>query len=138
MKTILIVDDETKIRNLYKRLLEKEGFSVVAAKNAELAHELLLHHPVDLTLLDINLEAHVDGSTLYDVMAAFFQKTRVLVASVYPVEEQKKRIEGAAGYYDKAEGIHGLIEQVKRVLEDAPEPAAALNQVCAKQWRARS
>ena len=125
MKTILIVDDEAKIRSLYGRLLEKEGFSVVSAKNAELAHEMLLTHPVDLALLDINLEAYVDGATLYDVMAAFFQKTRVLVSSVYPVEEQKKRVGGAAGYYDKAEGIQGLIRQVKAILEDTPEPAAA-------------
>lgn len=125
MKTILIVDDEAKIRNLYERLLEKEGFSVLSAKNAELAHELLLTHPVDLALLDINLEAHVDGSTLYDVMAAFFKKTRVLVASVYPVEEQKKRVGGAAGYYDKAEGIQGLVGQVKAILEGLPDQAAA-------------
>lgn len=125
MKTILIVDDEAKIRNLYKRLLEKEGFSVITAKDAEHAHEMLLNHPVDLALLDINLESPVDGPALHDVMAAFFQKTRVLVASVYPVEEQKKRVAGAAGYYDKADGIQGLIGQVRAVLKDTPEAAAA-------------
>jgi len=125
MKTILIVDDEAKIRSLYSRLLEREGFSVLSAKNAEDAHEMLLTHQVDLVLLDINLEAHVDGTTLHEVMAAFFQKTRVLVASVYPVEEQKKRVGGAAGYYDKAEGIEGLIGQVKAILAVTPNHAAA-------------
>ena len=125
MKTILIVDDEKKIRSLYGRLLEREGFNVVLAKNAEIAHEMLLNHPIDLALLDINLTDTVDGSVLHDVMEAFFKKTAVIVASVYPVAEQKKRVKGAAGYYDKAEGIQGLIRQVKAVLEGVPDHAAA-------------
>lgn len=125
MKTILIVDDEKKIRSLYGRLLEREGFNVVLAKNAEIAHEKLLSQPIDLALLDINLTDTVDGSVLHDVMEAFFKKTAVIVASVYPVAEQKKRVKGAAGYYDKAEGIQGLIRKVKAVLEGAPDHAAA-------------
>ena len=125
MKTILIVDDESKIRNLYSRLLEKEGFNVVLAKNAEVAHEKLLTQPIDLALLDINLTDIIDGEVLYDVIEAFFKKTAVIVASVYPVAEQKKRVKGAAGYYDKAEGIQGLISQVKAVLEGVPDHAAA-------------
>jgi len=125
MKTILIVDDEAKIRSLYGRLLEKEGFNVVLAKNAEVAHEKLLTQPIDLALLDINLTDIVDGEVLHDVIEAFFKKTAVIVASVYPVAEQKKRVKGAAGYYDKAEGIQGLIRQVKAVLEGVPDHAAA-------------
>ncbi|MFZ2633629.1 MAG: response regulator [Desulfosalsimonadaceae bacterium] len=125
MKTILIVDDEAKIRNLYGRLLEKEGFNVVLAKNAEVAHEKLLTQPIDLALLDINLTDIIDGEVLYDVIEAFFKKTAVIVASVYPVAEQKKRVKGATGYYDKAEGIQGLISQVKAVLKSVPDHAAA-------------
>ena len=125
MKTILIVDDEKKIRSLYGRLLEREGFNVVLAKNAEIAHEKLLSQPVDVVLLDINLTDTVDGSVLHDVMEAFFKKTAVIVASVYPVAEQKKRVKGAADYYDKAEGIQGLIRKVKAVLEGTPDHAAA-------------
>ncbi|MDO9263064.1 MAG: response regulator [Desulfosalsimonadaceae bacterium] len=125
MKTILIVDDESKIRNLYSRLLEKEGFNVVLAKNAEVAHEKLLTQPIDLALLDINLTDIIDGEVLYDVIEAFFKKTAVIVASVYPVAEQKKRVKGAAGYYDKAEGIQGLISQVKAALKNVPDHAVA-------------
>ncbi|RJP90894.1 MAG: response regulator [Desulfobacteraceae bacterium] len=125
MKTILIVDDEERIRSLYGRLMEKEGYQVFLANNAELAHEILLAHSIDLVLLDINLTDTVDGAVLHDVMEAFFKKTLVLVASVYPVVEQKKRIKGAAGYYDKSEGIQGLIGQVRSLLKRPSDAAAA-------------
>lgn len=124
MKTILIVDDEAKIRRIYKNLLEKQGFAVITAKNAETAHDLLLSRPIDLVLLDINLEDTVDGAALLEVTALFFPTIPVLAASVYPVSDQQKRMCGASGYYDKADGLKVLVRKVNAVLEAAYVPAA--------------
>ena len=85
MKTILIVDDEKKIRNMYTQLFSKEGFKVIAASNAMDANDILLKEKVDVMLLDINMP-EVDGGTLGEVTNGFHKKTKVIVASVYPVE----------------------------------------------------
>ncbi len=60
---ILVVDDETDIRNLLQEILEEEGYSVQVAKDGHTARALLNDKPVDLVLLDIWMP-DVDGITL--------------------------------------------------------------------------
>ena len=55
IKNLLIVDDEESIRNLLKRILEKEGYHCIPAADAEEASLFLAEHPVDLVLSDINM-----------------------------------------------------------------------------------
>jgi DNA-binding response OmpR family regulator len=117
MKTILIVDDEKKILNVYGKILCKEGFNILKSANAQEAHEMLLKNHIDLVLLDINMPK-VDGSVLYELLEMFFKETKVLVASVYPLEDQKMLIKGAIDYYDKSDSLKVLIQKVKAVLYD--------------------
>jgi len=60
---ILIVDDETDIRNLLQEILEDEGYSVQVAEDGASARAELSNEPVDLVLLDIWMP-DVDGITL--------------------------------------------------------------------------
>lgn len=61
-KTILVVDDEFKIRILLKDYLEREGFHVIEAKDGRQALEQfsLFKKDIDLILLDIMLP-EIDG-----------------------------------------------------------------------------
>ncbi len=117
MKTILVVDDQKNIRNVYGRLLSRAGFDIVLASNAVEAKELLVQKDVDLVLLDINM-AEVDGTVLFDLIRAFHKEVKVVVSSVYPLEEQKQRIEKADDYYDKSEGLDVLLSKVRFYLGD--------------------
>jgi two-component system, OmpR family, response regulator ResD len=59
-KTIYIVDDESTIREVVRRYLELEAFTVVEAENGAQALALLKAQPADLILLDIMLPS-IDG-----------------------------------------------------------------------------
>ena len=52
-KLIMIVDDETEIRNIIKEILIEEGYATLTAASAEEANTLLLQHQPDLVFLDI-------------------------------------------------------------------------------------
>lgn len=119
MKKILVIDDEEKVRRIYSRLLTIEGFEVIEAQDADCANNILKKDDIDLVLLDIKMPI-VDGSMLYEIMQLFHKKVKVIVASVYPLDEQKRIIRGATDYYDKSEGIDLLLTKVKRVLKDVP------------------
>ncbi len=54
-RNILIVDDEESIRNLLRRILEKEGYHCISAADAEEASILLSENIVDLVISDINM-----------------------------------------------------------------------------------
>ena len=118
-KTILIVDDEEQIVRVFSWLLKKEGYQVLSAGTCVEARELLKRSPVNLVLLDINM-AEVDGPTLFDIIQAFHPGVKVVVSSVYPLEEQRQRIKGAADYYDKSAGLPELLKKIKTHLDDAP------------------
>jgi DNA-binding NtrC family response regulator len=117
MKTILMVDDEKKILNVHGKMLCREGFNILKASNAENAHEKLMKHHIDLVLLDINM-SDVDGSSLFELIREFFPATKVIVASVYPLEDQKIIITDAIDYYDKSESIKVLINKVRSAIND--------------------
>lgn len=52
---VLIVDDEEEIRSVLRRVLEREGHSIVEAASGELALEALARRPFDVVLLDIRM-----------------------------------------------------------------------------------
>jgi DNA-binding response OmpR family regulator len=119
MTRILIVEDEERIRKMYAALLASEGFDVLEAADAMTASCLLNREPLDIMLLDINMP-QVYGSVLYDVMRDFHRKVKVIVASVYPIDEQKRMIRGAADYYDKSQSIDLLLEKIRAVEKGIP------------------
>ncbi len=114
MIKILIVEDEGNVRRVYAELLKNEGFEVFEAEDAIRATEILTNKNIDIALLDIRLP-RVYGSMLFDIMQKFHKKVKVIVASVYSVDEQKLIIKDAADYYDKSQGLDLLLEKIKKV-----------------------
>lgn len=115
MKKILVIDDEKKIRDIYKKLLEDEGYGFIEAPSANYANEVLLREDVDLILLDIKMP-NVEGDVMYDVIKMFHRRSKVIVSSVYPLEEQKRLISGADDYFDKSQGLEFLLFKIKQAL----------------------
>lgn len=60
-KNILIIDDETAIRDSLSGILEDEGFAPLTASSAEEGFDVLERKKVDLILLDIWLGEGMDG-----------------------------------------------------------------------------
>lgn len=62
-KTILIVDDELRIRKLIADFLVQEGYSILEANNGRIALEILAKEHVDLVILDVMMPEY-DGWTV--------------------------------------------------------------------------
>src|SRR5581483_1198724 len=56
----LVVDDEQRLRDLVQGYLEREGFSVLAAADGQLALDLARKHAPDIVVLDLMLPG-LDG-----------------------------------------------------------------------------
>jgi len=123
MTKILIVEDEEKVRKMYNAMLRNEGFDVLEAPDAVQASCILNREPVDIMLLDIKMP-QVYGSVFYDIMRISHKKVKVIVASVYPVDEQKEMVKDAEDYYDKSQGLDLLIEKIKKVELSIKHPKA--------------
>ena len=123
MRKILLVDDCREIRSIYKMLLELEGYEVIEAEEWESAADLLLEHKdLDLVLLDIRMPGFT-GDVVFDAIRLYNPKLRVVVSSIYPLEEQKRMILKADDYFDKSSGVDLLMRKVRHVLS---EPARSV------------
>ena len=75
-KTILIVEDETVLRESLAELLEEEGHTVKQAENGKVAYDLILKEPVDLVLTDVRMP-EMDGLTLLGHLRQILPQTPV-------------------------------------------------------------
>lgn len=116
MGTVLIVEDEYKIRQIFKRWLAFKGYTVREAANALEARERLQSGDIDVVLLDLKMP-EVTGGELSTLIRSFHPGVRILVASVYPIEQQRRIVSDADGYYDKADGYQKLLDNLEIILE---------------------
>jgi two-component system, cell cycle sensor histidine kinase and response regulator CckA len=122
-ETILLVEDETIVRQLVAEILEANGYGVLQAGDGPSALELLRRHTgdVDLLVTDVVMPG-MSGPEVANAIAAMRPGTQVLYIS---------------GYTDSAIGHHGVLEpgiaflqkpfsaadltrKVRAVLDDAP------------------
>ena len=123
MSKILIVDDELKIRQIYKKLLLLEHYQVLEAEDCATAAQFLIDNKnIELVLLDINMPT-LDGGVLYRMIRMLDPRVKVIVTSAYPLPDQKNRIERADDYFEKSQSILILVQKVKQALSEKPSHA---------------
>ena len=121
-RTALVVDDEKKVRNMYRRFLVTEDFDVLEAENGEQACSVMVQkEKVDLVLLDIRMPV-VGGAGLFGFIRHRHPESKVIVSSVYPTDDQRLMIQGADGYFDKSDGIDVLLSKIRTVLPSEENP----------------
>ena len=117
MRTILLVDDEKKMRQRFKKMLKAEKFRVLESASAiEVADTLMREHSsIDLILLDINIP-EVDGRGIFDIVEEYAPELPIIVTSVNPLMDQKLRIPNAVDYFQKLDNDKVLLTKVKNAL----------------------
>ncbi|TXH26184.1 MAG: response regulator, partial [Cyclobacteriaceae bacterium] len=82
MQTVLIIDDEEKIRTLLTRIVSLEGFEVVHANTAKSALRLLESTHVDVILCDVKLpDAH--GVELTQTIKSHYPHCEIILLTAY-------------------------------------------------------
>jgi CheY-like chemotaxis protein len=62
-QTILVVDDEQSIREVFSEAFERQGYTVITAESGEVALEIMSESPCWVLFLDLNLPG-MDGIEL--------------------------------------------------------------------------
>jgi two-component system, NtrC family, response regulator len=122
--TILIIDDETKLRTLLARILTLEGYKVLEAGDARSAWKILERDEVPLILCDVKLpDAH--GVELVGQLRRKYPNTEVILLTAYgniPDGVQAMR-NGAFDYLVKGDDNEKIIPVVARAMSQTKQPA---------------
>ena len=121
MGKILVVDDEKKIRNLYRKLLALEKYEVIEAEDSQgAAHLLVDEKDVQLVLLDINMPL-MDGLKLLNIVRkdpAYCHIPVIIVTTEGAEADREKGLKlGANAYLSKPIQTNDLLKTIKTLLQ---------------------
>jgi DNA-binding response OmpR family regulator len=114
--TILIVDDEPRIRDLVRLNLEMERYRVIEASNGRQALEELREHLPDLMVLDVMMP-EMDG---FETLRAIREVSTVPVIMLTVRQSEQERIHGldlgADDYISKPFSPRELLSRIRALL----------------------
>ena len=124
-KTILLVDDDRELLDGLRTLLEKQGFTVLAANNGHQAKTAIYNQVPDLVILDMMMP----GMGGYPVLEHFRGKPDVppmIMMTANEGSRHKAYAEylGVIDYIRKPFAMERLLEAVNKALKPKATPAA--------------
>jgi hypothetical protein len=111
--TILVVDDETGIRELIRRILLRERYRVLESGSAEQALNIAQGQSIDLLITDVMLPG-IHGPELARRMQQTAPRLKTLFISGYTGEEN---VPAGARFLAKPFTLGALLEKVRAALE---------------------
>ena len=111
----MIVDDEADIRSTVKTILEKNGYKVVTAVNADDCLKKLKKVKPALVLMDIMMP----GTPVREVVPKIKQKVAYIsvVRTSEAEKEELMKSKNIVGFIQKPFSIDGLLKEVKKLVK---------------------
>ncbi len=119
--TILLVEDDDFLTNIYSTKLAMEAFNVISAGDGEEALELVRDSSIDLVLLDLGLPKLSGEEVLKSIREN--PKTKDLPVVILTNFDERERVQkvlalGASDYLIKAHFVPAeVVERIKKALE---------------------
>ena len=118
--TLLIIDDEARLRGLLARILSLEGYTVLEAENAAIGLKTLEREEVHVVLSDVKLPDK-NGIALAAQIKQTYPATEIIVLTAYgTIADGVTAIKnGAFDYITKGDDNDRIIPLVSRAVEKA-------------------
>lgn len=120
MFRILVVEDDTELRHLFRKVLEKDGYVTLEAADGEQALELLSRETIDLMISDIMMP-NVDGYELVASLreAGYFLPVLMITAANSFTHMKKGYSSGTDDYMVKPVNVDEMLLRVQALLRRA-------------------
>jgi two-component system NtrC family response regulator len=117
---VLIIDDEDKLRSLFSRIIQVEGFDVAEAPDGKTAMKKLDQNNVDVVLCDVKLP-DTNGLELVTKIKTHYPLTEIILLTAYGnIPDGVKAIKlGAFDYITKGDDNDKIIPLLYRATEKA-------------------
>ena len=120
-ETVLLVDDDERIREMGRQMIETGGYKVITACNGEEALEIYrdLREEISLVILDLIMPG-IGGNRCLKELIRIDPDVRVLIASGYSSNgiSDKEKQAGAKGFISKPYEAKKILGAVRKVLDE--------------------
>ena len=121
---VVIVDDQEMVVETFRRLLERAGMNVVAvASTIATGLAAVKEHVPDVVVVDHRLPDGL-GTTAVALIREQVPATQVVMASGSDTKESRDTAmaAGCAGYVDKTDALHSLVDVVRQAAATRADP----------------
>lgn len=117
-ETVLVIDDVEEQRRIARDTLELLGYAPFTASSGENAIVFIKNRPVDLILLDMQMEPGIDGLEAYKEILKLYPAQKAVIASGFSENARVKETRrlGAGQYIKKPYTIKKLAYALKKEL----------------------
>ena len=125
MATVLVVDDEFGISELFEAILQDEGYRVLAAINGKHALEVLAQERPDMMFLDFMMPV-MDGAGVLRAMASnpALHGIPIVLMSSMPEATVAARCSGYATFMRKPFKVPQVLAVTRRLLGESDRPVS--------------
>lgn len=116
-KTILVVDDDSIIRDFLVDFLRLEGYLVLQAENGEAALKLFSANNVDLIIADFNMP-NMNGAELFWAIQNIRHTRYVLISGYFDPIQVSTVIDAGAEFVEKPFQLQDLLQVVERTYNE--------------------
>ena len=116
-KRILVVDDDTSVRESIARVLEEQDYDVIVAATAREAVSVFLAGSPDLVLLDLNMPDE-DGWEIFRTMHKLWPFVPVIIVTARPNQAGKAANSGVDALMEKPLDFPVLLHAIKELLSE--------------------
>jgi PAS domain S-box-containing protein len=125
---VMVLDDEAPIRRIAASMLQRCGYTPVAAETVQEAATLLSEsgRAIKALVLDMSMPK-VSGDEAFSILRAQAPWLKVLIASGYRNDPRIDALlsKGALGYIQKPYTIHELSRALGKIVGDSPDSSSA-------------
>jgi DNA-binding response OmpR family regulator len=116
-KSVLVIDDDSDVRELIARLLKKEGIRVETASDGRQALRQALKKRPSLVLLDLGLPGLAGEAVAHRLRSAYGEALPIILVSASDEVDHAARRVGAHSYLSKPFEPDEVLSLVQDVLE---------------------
>lgn len=121
--SILIADDDESVRTAVRSALEHVGFSCVEASDGLDAVEKANRCSPDLLILDLRMPK-LSGIEAACLLRERFPNVPILLLTMYTPAPRVAFVVGVTAIFDKSDGLKGLLQCVRSLLDPVPDSSA--------------
>jgi DNA-binding NtrC family response regulator len=120
MKTILVVDDDTQIRDSLAKVFRMEGYGVILAADEQEARAQYDPDTTDLLLLDLNLP-NQSGWELFEWFTFINPLLPIIIITGRTNQYRLAKAAGASGLMEKPLRVPVLLQTITELLAEPAE-----------------
>jgi CheY-like chemotaxis protein len=123
-RRVLLVDDDSTVRDSLNDVLVGEGYCVIPAENGQRALDLVGQSSIDLVLLDLNMPVK-NGWDTFEQLTREHPLIPIIIATARPNQLFTALSAGAGALLEKPMEIPTLLRTMERLLAESAEQRLA-------------